>query len=297
MTTAFSRIRSIMEVPILDEKKWMKIPNLVSDSFLVDLEDSVPPAEKPRARELAAEYLNKPEFFGNRMIIARSNSLATEWGREDLVALGKSGIEYLCYPKTESAADLRAAQAILREHGADPVLLPIVETARGMLAIEEIASVENVGGLTLGIMDLATDVGMTVFDDAGEYNAGLMSMLVTPVLAARANDIAVFSGAFVQNMSDFEEVRRRVRLFRQMGYTGLFAIYPPHLKIILEVFSPSEKEIAEAEDVVARYEAARARGEPAVLREDGTTILIFDYTQAKKLLDRVSDFADGKKTG
>ncbi|MGB1506376.1 MAG: aldolase/citrate lyase family protein [Acidimicrobiales bacterium] len=86
----YAGIRSIIETPILDERKWAKIPTIPADAFLIDLEDAVPAPGKERARELAVEYVREPSYFEGRVTIARPNHLSTPWGREDIEAFAEA---------------------------------------------------------------------------------------------------------------------------------------------------------------------------------------------------------------
>lgn len=86
----YAGIRSIIETPILDERKWAKIPTIPADAFLIDLEDAVPAPGKERARELAVEYVMEPSHFEGRVTIARPNHPSTPWGREDIEAFAEA---------------------------------------------------------------------------------------------------------------------------------------------------------------------------------------------------------------
>ena len=85
--TRFARLRSILEVPILNEKFWSKVPTVAADAIMIDLEDSATPENKGLARDKILDALAEPEYFAGRQIIVRVNNLSTPWGREDLAAL------------------------------------------------------------------------------------------------------------------------------------------------------------------------------------------------------------------
>jgi HpcH/HpaI aldolase/citrate lyase family len=113
----FRQVRSIMETPILDERKWVKVPSIPADYYIVDLEDSVVPARKLDARERVLEYLRDPAYFHHRPVIARPNNLATPWGRDDIIALASVGATLLAYPKVKSAAEIETVAALVRDSG------------------------------------------------------------------------------------------------------------------------------------------------------------------------------------
>ncbi len=85
--TRYARMRSMLEVPILNEKFWSKIPSAPADAIMIDFEDSATPDNKQLVRQKTLEALANPEYFGGRPVIVRVNNLATPWGRDDLAAL------------------------------------------------------------------------------------------------------------------------------------------------------------------------------------------------------------------
>src|SRR6266403_1851482 len=100
----FASMRSILEVPILNDKFWSKVPEAAADAIMIDLEDSAAPNSKVAAREKTVEWLSKPEYFGGRRVIVRVNNLHTPWAADDLAALSQIEPEFLiCYPKVQTA--------------------------------------------------------------------------------------------------------------------------------------------------------------------------------------------------
>jgi hypothetical protein len=77
--------RSVLYMPGANERALEKARALPADALILDLEDAVAPAEKPRARELVCEAV-RGGGYGARRLIVRINGLATEWGEADLAA-------------------------------------------------------------------------------------------------------------------------------------------------------------------------------------------------------------------
>src|ERR1700728_4697887 len=132
---AWTSVRCLFESPILDDRKWAKIPTIPADAFILDLEDALPIARKEEGREKVLEYLHQPDYFHGAMIVPRANHLSTPWGRDDIIALAEAGIEQLMYPKTESAEDLQEVLELCRAHGSDPKIKASIESARGVVEI------------------------------------------------------------------------------------------------------------------------------------------------------------------
>lgn len=280
-----SALRSILETPILDERKWAKVPQLPADAFLLDMEDSAPPERKLEARSRVVEFLGRPEYFGGRPAIARPNALGTPWGRDDLEALGRAGAEVIAYPKVRSADELREALGIVAAAGARPAVLPIVETAPAVLALEEIAAVEGVAGLMFGPSDLALDAGFEVYAGGDLHRAALSFPKSKLVLTAAARGLPAFDMVMLPDVRDAARVRELVAESRALGFTGAATFYPPHLEAIHAAFTPGEAEVARAREVVAAYEAALERG-AAALTGDGGTLIVQDYERARRVLAR-----------
>src|SRR2546428_709712 len=123
-----------------------------ADSILVDLEDAVPPDEKESARRSLGSALRKADW-GHRELGVRINAPGTPDGKRDLEVLAAEPlVSMLAVPKAES--DLSPLGKATGK-----ALIPIIETARGVLRIEDVVRSEGVVAVTYGARDLATSVG------------------------------------------------------------------------------------------------------------------------------------------
>jgi citrate lyase beta subunit len=282
----YRAVRSILETPILDERKWAKVPGIPADMAFVDLEDSVPPARKSEARERVVSALHGDQL-GGKLALGRPNHLSTEWGRDDVVAFAEAGVDCLAYPKIEDPEDLAELIDLLDEHGAHPAIFAILETAGSVLWSRELAAMPGVVGLMSGPGDISVDIGMPLYEGDGTLNQGFLFTKMQTVVAGAAYDLATVDIAYAPDMRDLTEVRRRIEQSRRLGFTTMATFYPPHVDLINAVFSPDAEQIRVATDIVDRYESARRQGSPAVLTEEGQIILVHDYEKAKHLLARV----------
>jgi citrate lyase beta subunit len=283
----WQRVRCLFEAPILDERKWNKIPSIPADAFIIDLEDSVPLASKDEAREKALEYMKRPDFFGGRIAVPRANHLETPWGKDDIIAFAEAGAELIMYPKVGSVEDVHAVLELARAHGANPKILASIESARGVMECDQIFKMDEVIACTFGSGDLHVDAGIPHFEPDGSMNRALTYPKVKTALAGVAYGVAVLSIAYQQDLRDQDEVRRTIEAEKRLGFTGLCAFYPPHVDVINEFYTPSEDEIARAKEVTTTYEAAVAEGKPAVQLANGEAVLVHQYKEAQELLARV----------
>lgn len=286
--------RSVMETPILDERKWAKVPSIAADCFMLDMEDSVVPARKEEARAKVVEYLGDPGFFDGRPVIARPNNLSTPWGRDDIVALAEAGVTWMAYPKVRSASELRSVVDLLADHGVQPRLFPIIETPGALLEIAEICAVQGVAGLFTGIGDLSVESGITFRTSTGAVHPFLDLARGAVIFASAAYGLSRTDTLFVEDFRDRDQVLAAIHTARRAGYTSLATFYPPHIELINEYLPPPPEEVAEAAETVTVYEQAVAAGRPALLLEGGRTILTLDYQRALKTLER-SAGGDGEK--
>ena len=113
MPTDAHPYRSVLYMPGSRPRALEKARSLPADALILDLEDAVAPAEKPRARELVAEAV-RAGGYGGRVLLVRVNGLDTEWGEADMAAACAAGPDAILLPKVEGPARLARAAALLR---------------------------------------------------------------------------------------------------------------------------------------------------------------------------------------
>ena len=277
-------VRSILEAPILDEHKWNKVPAMPVDAVLLDLEDSVQPNRKAEARQAVVEQIARADELGTKILIPRCNGLDTPYGEDDLIALGKAGAALVAYPKVGTTAELTEARRIIGSTGADPMFVPIIESARAVLELESIAAFPGVAGMLLGPFDLAVDAGIEPFDGddlfAGAYHYAKSKM----VLSGAAFGVPTYDLALTPELKNLDQVRAAAEYAQRMGFTGMVTFYPPHVPIINEIFRPSAEQVAGAREVVELYEKTLAAG-GAAAQLNGKAIIVQDYKTALRTLE------------
>jgi len=279
----FARMRSILEVPILNDKFWSKVPEAAADAIMIDLEDSAAPNTKDAVRAKTVEWLGKPEYFGGRPVIVRINNLHTPWALDDLAALAEVTSEFLiCYPKVQTAEEFAEVRRLA---GPGRRFHVMIETARSVMELESIARAEGVVGLHYGYVDLAADVGSRPFDDEGLHEIAHHYPRAKIAMAAAAYGLFATGGSLIPDYKDIEKVRHHVKMWADMGYTACIAVSPAHLDLINELMSPSEHEVKVATAICLAYQDSMDKGEPAAM-VNGKVVTMPDYRVAALTLAR-----------
>jgi len=235
-----------------------------ADCVLVDLEDSVPLGEK-RATRILVKYLLAAVKFPE--VWVRINPLDT-YGRDDLAEILRGRPHGICLPKAESSADIISLSKEIEElensygitHETTHIM-PIIETAKGVLHAEEIcAADERVVVVAFGAEDFTRNVG------AKRTVKSLLFARSMIVAAAKTAGIQA-SDTVYSNLDDEKGLIAETKQARNLGFDGKGVINPRQIEPIHAVFSPSEQEVKEAQQIVAAAEEAEEHGLGAIAIE------------------------------
>lgn len=256
--------RSVLVTPGHDREKLETALAGSADAVMVDLEDAVPPGEKGKAREVAAQALEAfppaaPGGARDRPERAvRVNGLDGDLWLDDLQAVVPREPDAVVLPKPGTADAVRRAGSRLGdaeeeaglERGSIPLML-VVETARGVLEADALAGASpRVEVLMLGSEDLSADVGLDP-----ETEAGLAGPRARLALAAAAHGAGAVDRASME-LDQAQMVKREARTARSIGLEGKLAIHPDQLGPIHAAFTPTEEEAEAARDLVEAAEGA-----------------------------------------
>lgn len=255
-----------------------------ADAIILDLEDSVPAAEKPRARGLIEEAADIAGRGGADIVVRINRPLPL--AIPDIAAAVGPRVLALMLPKIESASHLRLLAEVVDEAEAArgmaagaTRLIAMVETAGAFFEMAEIARAHpRTVAMTLGAEDFALSVGMVPEAE------GLFFPKQQMIIAARAAGILPLG--FLGTVADFRDLdafRATIRRSRRLGFAGASVIHPSQVAILNEEFSPSAEEVAQAERVVAAYEKATSEGIGAITL-DGKMIDVPVVERAQALL-------------
>jgi (S)-citramalyl-CoA lyase len=242
-------VRCLLFVPGNRPERFPKALASGADLVCLDLEDSVPVAEKEAARGAVLGFAR--DLAGTRVAV-RINRLASHAGLRDVLALGEAlpGPLVVCVPKVESAAELELMREWLPDERTR--FAPIIENAEGLAQAASIAATPGCAALIFGGGDYALEIGA--------------SMAWEPLLAARSAIVMASARAglpaidvpFIQ-MDDQAGLAAESLRVRQLGFSGKVAIHPRQVPIIQRTWLPSAPDLEEARAALAAYEAAGRR--------------------------------------
>ena len=275
-----------------------------ADVINLDLEDSVAPGDKDAARANIVAAIAGIDW-GNKTLSVRINGLDTPWWYRDVVDLLEQGgarLDQIMIPKVGCAADIYAVDALVtaieaatgreRRLGFEV----IIESAAGIAHVEDIAAASpRLQAMSLGAADFAASMGMATTGIGGTQENYYMIRegqkywgdpwhwaQAAIVAACRTHGLLPVDGPF-GDFSDEEGFRAQARRSATLGMVGKWAIHPKQVALANEVFTPSDEAVAEAREILAAMEDAKAKGEGATVYK-GRLVDIASIKQAEGIV-------------
>lgn len=260
-------IRSFLYVPGDRPAMLAKAPTRGADMLILDLEDAVAPSAKPEARRTIQEAIPALEAAGANFCV-RINSEA-EIQEADLAALAVTSVDTLVVPKA-TAAGMSALVERVERTGFERSLrlMALIESARGLWDVLEMAEHPWVVGLGIGEQDLGADLGLEHGEDPMLWHPARSRL----VWACAAAGLPGPDGPVSIDIRDLDGLRESTLLLRRCGFSSRSAIHPAQVAVINEVFTPSEEELEAARQLVDRYDRALAEGRGAITDAEGRMI-------------------------
>ncbi len=242
-------LRSWLFTPGTRPDRFSRAAEVGADVLIVDLEDAVAPAAKPRARADALAFLADGGLAGAKTAL-RINALRTPEGLADLAALlaAPGQPDYLMVPKTESAEELGLIDSLLASAASPARLVALVESARGLAAADAIAgATPRLAALMLGAADLAADLGATVAWEP------LLHGRSTVVRAAAVGGVlAIDAPCFA--LRDAGALGTELAGSAALGFAAKAAVHPAQVGPINAALTPSPEAVEEARRVLQENE-------------------------------------------
>jgi citrate lyase subunit beta / citryl-CoA lyase len=280
--------RSMLFVPATSERKVEKAFASAADAVIVDLEDAVAVSEKAAARALVPGIVATPRALPAWI---RTNATTTPFCLRDLEVCALPGVAGIVLPKVESAEQVRAVDWLLSQLEAERglpdrgiPLLGIVETSRGLCAVDAIASASpRLVRLMFGAIDLAADMGIDLADASGATDPARFAI----ARASYAASIQPPLDSVYADFADMAALKASAQRAKGFGFRGKACIHPAQLDAIHDTFTPSEQEVQWAERVVAAFTEAERQG-LAAIPLDGQMIDYPVVEKARRLLAQVA---------
>ncbi len=231
------------------------------DSIMLDLEDSVTMSEKDTARLLVYNALKSIDYGDTEMVV-RINPLNTPYGKKDIEAVVKAGVDVIRMPKTETAEEVkeveREIEKVEREIGAlgRTKIMAAIESTLGVVNAYAIATASSrMMGIALGAEDYSANL-KTQRTPGGDE---LRLARETIVVAARAAGIDALDTVY-SNLNDMETFRKEVEFIKTLGFDGKSIINPRQIEVVNDVFAPKEKDIEKARTIITAIKHAERKG-------------------------------------
>lgn len=271
------RLRSLLFVPGDRPDRMEKAFGLEVDALILDLEDSVAPEAKPEARKTTAAFMRSAK--NGPMLFVRVNPLDSGLLDGDLAAILEAEPDTLVLPKAEGAASV---ESLATKAPGIPILPIATETPA---AIFEIGSYRAVGhrilGLTWGAEDLPAAIGAaSAREEDGRYTPPYEMVRALTLFGAHAAGVSAIETVYpaFRDLSGLSDYARRAR---RDGFNGMLAIHPTQVPIINDAFTPTTRELAEAQAIIDAFAAKPGQG---AVSFDGRMIDAPHLRQAKRLL-------------
>jgi citrate lyase subunit beta/citryl-CoA lyase len=275
-----SEPRSWLFVPADSERKIAKALDSEADAIIFDLEDSVAPAMKASARDMLK---NLTKRSGGPQWWVRVNPLGSEYHKDDLELIGLADVHGIVLPKAESGADVTQ---LAHRTGNIPVHAIVTETAASLFGLLSYRDPKSpLAAMSWGAEDLSAALGASSkYDAAGEIAFTYRLARSLCLAGAVAAGVQPVDGVF-QDFRDEDGLRAEAEAARREGFTGKLAIHPAQVPVINAAFTPSDNDVAHAEQVVAAFEAHPHAG---VLSVDGKMVDRPHLLQARRVLERAA---------
>ena len=266
-------VRSALFVPGSRPERFAKALAAGADAVIVDFEDAVEEPLKQQAREHLAAFL---QAAPQAAVWVRVNAPHHPQHSADLRFCAQhAGVVGLLLPKVENAAQVAVAR-----HIGKPVW-PIIESAKGLLALQQIAQAEGVERLSFGSLDLALDLDLNTESTAARQFLDQARMAVQ-LHSRGAGLLPPLDGVFPA-IDDADGLQRAMRHAYDMGYGGALCIHPRQVAVIHAALAPSADELVWARKVLAASEAAGGAG---AFQLDGQMVDAPVVMRAQRLLAR-----------
>lgn len=282
--------RSMLFVPGDSEKKIAKSEGVAADAIILDLEDSVAPPNKLRAREIVRDYLAARRDDRTSKLFVRINPLSLPEALDDLAAVMPAAPDGIFQPKTASPDDCVQLDHYLSalevqnglQRGATQIVPVATEVPQAMFSLGGFGRVgPRLVGITWGAEDLSAAIGaIGNKDDDGGWSQPFALARSLCLFAASSAGVAALDTLHA-DFRDEAGLLASSRRARRDGFSGRIAIHPDQVDVINAAFSPADDEIAHARRIVDLFEANPGAG---TLSLDGAMIDIPHLVQARKTL-------------
>jgi citrate lyase subunit beta/citryl-CoA lyase len=286
--------RSLIFVPANRDNMVARAAQTPADVITLDLEDSVPDAEKAATRDKLEAAIRTLKDAG-KTVHVRVNALETGLTQEDLTAAIMPGLDGLSFPKPTAAAHIREVDVMIRQRemhsGVRPgtvLLFPQIESAKAVLRCEEIATASTrIAGLALGGEDYCLDLGVPRTPEGRELEYARRVLVHVSI----AHGLLPLDGVWTA-LGDIAGLTAEAQYARSIGFKGKYCIHPEQAVPVNEAFSPTPQQVETARRIIAAFDEAVREGHASV-RVDGQMVDVPVVKRAQELIRYAEQLATG----
>lgn len=221
-----------------------------ADRVILDLEDAVAPDDKAAARQAIAAWLNTLTAADKERMLVRINDAGSAWHLDDINWLQPTNLKAVMLSKTESSEQIARVTSSLPSDGA---VVPLIETARGVLAAAAIAQAAQVSRLAFGSLDYMLDL------DLPGHGFALDAAATMVAIASRAAHLPPPIAGVTPEL-DASRVQSDLAQARALGYGAKMCIHPTQVAVVRDAFKPDATSLAWAERVVIQWRQSHGAG-------------------------------------
>ena len=246
------------EQSISDIKTWLFVPAtktaLILKAFasgahaiIVDLEDTVALEDKAQARKALLEYLCEDNKKLSPVWLRINQANSAEFTKDIALCRQLPNLAGIILAKAEQRIDVEQA------HSATELpIIALIESALGLYQLDDIAKATGLASFSYGFLDLCNDLGVQVNTPAADIVANQLRYQL--ILTSKVHQLAAPIDTIYPDFNDNEGLSQRVRLWSQMGMSGMLCIHPKQIEVVHKALQPTESESDFATQVIAEYE-------------------------------------------
>ena len=246
MNSTLNFSRSFLFVPATRTERILKAFSSGADAVIIDLEDAIAPSEKNVARTALMEALARLPATQLARILIRINAVNTQWHEDDVAtaaSASKQGLGGIMLAKAETAATLTAIAGRIHT---ECVLVPLIESVKGLDSIDLLASAPKVMRLAFGHLDFQLDAGIECDTDEAE----LAPVRLAFALASRRANLGQPIDGVSVDLHQQSRLLSDIRRAKRGGFGGKLCIHPSQVEIVNTMLSPDMSEIDKAKRIL-----------------------------------------------
>ena len=257
-----------------------------ADVCIQEFEDFCLPELRHEARLMMPDVLSD---WRARKIVAtvRINPLEDPDGLRDLDAAMRAGADAILLPKANTTEQIALLQKHINEMEkqcgktvSSTKIIPNIEQARGLMnATDILSSSTQIAGALVASEDMVVSLNAP-----RKKNSEILNH-VRRVFHIACCSVGITSIDMPYTFTDDEGVRQQTMLAKDIGMLAKSTVNASHCKIINEILTPNERDVANAVGIVSAFEKGRGSGEGQVIHT-GTKIEVPIYLNAKQIIER-----------